>query len=67
MSIVLQAIKKRQDQRRVPCADVYRGRFGLQRFVRVLKEESKRIAIAGDRLRADAFMLEQMLDKESLQ
>src|SRR5260370_41861817 len=60
MSIVLQAIKKRQDQRGIPCADFYRGRFDLQLLVRVLKEELKSIAIAGYRLRADVYMLEQM-------
>jgi len=67
MSIALQAIKERQDQRGIPCGDFYRGGFGLQLLVRVLKEESKRIAVAGYRLRADVFMLEQMFDKESLQ
>jgi hypothetical protein len=39
MSIALQAIEKRQDQRGIPCADFYRGRFGLQLLVRVLKGE----------------------------
>jgi hypothetical protein len=67
MPIVLQAIEKRQDQRGIPCADSYCGGFGLQFFVRVLKEETKCIAIAGYRLRTDALMLEQMLNKEPLQ
>ena len=67
MSILLQTVEKGQDKRSIPCADFYRGRFGLQLLVRVLKEQPKSIAVAGDGLWAAMFVLNQMFGKEPLQ
>jgi hypothetical protein len=67
MSLLLQAIEKGQDQGSIPCADGYRRRFDFDLPVRILKQEPKGIAVTGNGLRADMFMLNQMFSEKPLQ
>ena len=67
MSIYLETIEKGQDHIGFQRSNGERRRLNPQFFVCKLKQQAKRVTVAGNGLRTDMFLLQQMLNEERLE
>lgn len=64
MTIRLKTIEKGQDHRRIQSSDSQPRRFDLELFVCELKQQAKRVTIAGNGLGTHVFLLQQVFNEE---
>jgi hypothetical protein len=60
-------IEESEDDRNVQILDGHGCRLNLVFVVNELQQQTKGVAVTGDRLRADSFLIAEILDEEVLQ